>query len=114
VTILTPQRLLRLSIGTREINRTITKRICDLAADVQKQIRFQRFPPDQLFQLQTFRHFHGDECLAFRLTNFINRADAGTIEGRGCWRLPSKSLERPGILREIGWQEFHGNMPAKF
>ena len=41
-------------------------------------------PPDAVFQCHAVQKFHGDECLAILLANFIYGADVGMIQcGRG-------------------------------
>src|SRR5215467_2726042 len=51
---------------------------------VQQTFQFHRATSDDVFQSLAFQKFHGNEGLATFLSNVVNRADVGMIQGRRC------------------------------
>jgi len=66
-----------------------------------------------LLQRHAVKEFHGDEDLALGITNIVNRADIGVVQGRGSTRLALEALTQVPIVRIIFGQEFQGNETTK-
>src|SRR5215469_9361923 len=70
---------------------------------IKRQLRFclRWSSRDAMFQGGPFQQLHSDEALAVILSNFINRANVGVIQGRSCTSLPAEPLERLRVLGEV-------------
>src|SRR4029453_9424918 len=55
----------------------------------------------------------GDERLAVRFADLVNRADVRMIERRGRPRLESEALRGLRVALQVGWQELQRDVPAK-
>jgi len=66
-----------------------------------------------LLQRHAVKEFHGDEDSAIGITNVVDRADIGVVQGRGSTRLALEALSQVPIVRIIFRQEFQGNETTK-
>src|SRR5262249_41356029 len=67
-----------------------------------------------LLQRLPLEILHGDEGLAFVLTDLVNRADVGMIECRGGTRFTSKAFQRLGVHGKTFGQELQCHEAAEF
>ena len=80
------------------------ERIGNLDSEVEHLVECERLLANPMLQRLAFEQLHGDErnCLAAVVhdVDFIDGADVGVIQRRGCPRFPLKSFERRAIFRE--------------
>src|SRR5882762_2232918 len=87
--------------------------IGDLHSEIQDFPDIEWLASNQVLQRLSLQQLHGDEVLAVRFVNFMDRADVGMIErGRSkCFAL--KSLPRSGIVLHIRGKKFQRDMPMQ-
>ncbi len=78
------------------------ERVGNLDSEVEHLVECERLLADAMLQRLAFEQFHGDEGDSFAAVihhiNFINRADVGVIQRRGCARFALKSFECRAIF----------------
>ena len=68
------------------------ERVSDLDRKGQKQIRIKGTSGDPVAQRHAIQKLHRNEGLAFLLTDVIDGADVGVVQGRRCFCLTPKPL----------------------
>jgi len=68
------------------------ERIGDVDADLEELPRFERSDVDTVLQGHPLEQLHHDEGLPLVLSDVVNRADVGVVEGGGGLRLSSEAL----------------------
>ena len=82
----------------------------DFSSPLQHLLDRERVSADPVFERLALKQFHGDEVLAVRLVNFVNRADVWMIQrGRG-EGLPLKPFAGGRILFHFSRQELQCEM----
>ena len=77
------------------------KRIGNLDSQRQQQFGFERTPCDAVLQGHAIEELHRDERMAIVLADFVNRADVGMVQGRGCLRFPVKAFQGAGVFSQL-------------
>src|SRR5262249_44573656 len=65
----------------------------------------ERTSRNAVFQGRTIQILHGDEQLRFMPADFVDSADIGMVERRGCSRFAAKSLEGLRVVGKLLRQE---------
>ena len=83
--------------------------IGNLDSQIEQRLGFQRLASDHVFQGLAIEELHGDERLAFPLTDFIDRADVRMTQSRGGLRFVLETGERLRITGEFLRKKFQGH-----
>ena len=87
--------------------------IGDLYAERQQGFSFQRTPRNAVLQRQPVQKLHGDEPLAFVLTDFVDGANIGMVQGRSRPSLAAEAFQRLWVSRDILGKEFERHKSAE-
>src|SRR5713101_9463176 len=97
------------SFGVRRIER-----VGDFEGNRQPALDFQGPTLDQMLEGGTVEILHGDEGLAFMLSNLVNRANIGMVQSRSGPGFPTEPLQRVGVGNHFLRKKFEGNEAAQF
>ncbi len=89
------------------------ERVGDLDTQSDQGFCVERPAFDAMLERLAFEKFHGDKSQAVLLVDFVNGADIGMIQSRGCLRFALKTAERLLIFGDIVGQELEGDEPAQ-
>jgi hypothetical protein len=81
----------------------------NLDGEIQQRLSLKGFTFDAVLQRLALQQFHGNEGLPIVFVNFVNGANVGVIEGRGCLGFALETLERLMVLRQSLRQELQGD-----
>ena len=82
-------------------------------ANCKQLFERQRFSAEQMLQRLSFQQFHGDEMLAVRFVDLVNRADVRVIERGGGKGFALESFSGRGIILHFRGQKFQRDMAAQ-
>src|ERR1700733_6098939 len=81
------------------------KRVRDFDRYRQQALDLKRASIDEMLERRSVEILHRNEGLAFILSDFVNRADVGMIEGGRGSRLASKPFQRLFVVSDFFGQE---------
>jgi len=84
------------------------QRIGNFNRNRQDCFGIDRSSRDEMLQSYAVEEFHGKERLAILLTNIVNSANVGMIQGRRSLRFALEAGHRLGISRHVFGQELEG------
>src|SRR5208283_5029202 len=85
------------------------KCVGNLNAELQQLVDLERTVLDLVLQGLTIEKLHRDKCLRILLTDVVDGADVGMIEGGGGLCLPTEAAERLRIARHFVRQELQSD-----
>src|SRR4029077_7243240 len=85
----------------------------NLNADVQEFGYFDGLPANAVLESLALEQLHGNERTAFELSNIVNGADVGMIEGGCSTRFATESLDSLSVLGDVLGKKFQGNTTAE-
>jgi hypothetical protein len=85
------------------------ERVGNLDAEIEKFLERERLAVDMLAQCLAVDEFHGDEWLMILLTNVVDGADAGVVEGGGGVGFAAKTFKGVRIVRHVRREKFQGD-----
>ena len=80
--------------------------------EIHEPFSFERPSKNQLAQGVARQVFHNNERPAFKLTDLVDGADVGMIEGGGRPGFTTEALESLGILGHVIGQKLEGDQTA--
>jgi hypothetical protein len=66
-----------------------------------------------MLQRESIQKFHGDKAFAVVLTNLVDGANIGMVEGRGSAGFTAKTFQRLWVLRDIFGKKLERNKPTE-
>ena len=89
------------------------QRVSNLNGQAKQNIGLDGLCGDAMLQRHAVQKFHDDEGLAVLLTNFIDGADIGMVQGRGRLRLSLEAGKGLGVFGDFIRQELQGDKPVQ-
>ena len=89
------------------------ERVGDLDGQVEQRFRGQGPALDAVLQGPSLQALEGDELLALALSDVVDGADAGVVEGGRRLGLPPEALEGLRVLGQLLREELEGDGPAQ-
>ena len=80
--------------------------IGNLNGDIEEPVKFKGLTADEVLERNAVEKFHDDVRFAVLLTNVMNGADVGMVEGGGGLRFPFEARKRLGVFGHVVGQEF--------
>ena len=89
------------------------ERVGDLDTQREDVFGFQRTAGDTMFQRHPVQELHGDEGLTVRITDVVDGADVGMVQGRSRSRFALKSGNGLGMASNFRRQELERREPVQ-
>ena len=83
--------------------------IRDFDGQAEQQAQFDGTEGDAVFQRAAFQKLHRDKRLVFVLPDFVDGADVGMVQSRGCAGFAPEAFESLRVVREFVGKKFKGN-----
>jgi len=85
----------------------------DLDGDIEKAVQFEWLAGDEMLQCDSIEEFHDDEGFAVRLSDVIDSANVGVVQGGSGLRFPFEAGERQRIFGDLVGQELESDAAMK-
>ena len=89
------------------------QRISNVDCEREKNFRFQRTPGDPVLQRNAIQKLHDDEGLVSALSNLVDRADVGMVQGGSSASFSTEAFQCLWVSGKVFRQEFQGDKAAK-